>query len=54
MEYKIRRAYIKNDGSIEYAKRATSTIYPQKLKIGGLYFLHPGKLYKVEDEIKED
>lgn len=53
MEYKIRRTYIDNKGNTTYAKRAETIIWPKELRIGGLYQLRTGKLYRVEEK-KED
>ena len=44
----IIRAQIKNDGDLEIiGKRKQTHISVGKLNVGGLYFLKPGKLYKV-------
>lgn len=48
MTYKIRRAYIANDGTVTYAKRTETIVWPVELRINGLYFLRTNKAYKVE------
>ena len=46
--YTIIRAHITNEWDVEIiGKRKQIYISIQKLNVGGLYFLRPGKLYKV-------
>lgn len=47
MLYKIRRARIINNGNVVEGKRTQYYQTPQQLTVGGLYFLRPGKLYRV-------
>lgn len=49
MTYKIRPVRMDNAGNIIPGKRKQSYITPQQLRIGGLYFLRPGRLYRVEE-----
>ena len=49
MIYKIRLVWLNNSGEVCRAgKRMEQFITPQELRVGGLYFLRPGKLYRVE------
>ena len=55
MVYRVRRIQLDNRGEIVNARRRTETIvWPTKLKVGGLYFLRQGKLYRVEEELNRD
>lgn len=47
MKYKVVRADIKNDGTLVEGTREQTILYQPGLKVGGLYFLRPGKLYRV-------
>ena len=51
MLYKIRRARIINNGNVVEGKRTQYYQTPQQLTVGGLYFLRPGKLYRVVEQI---
>lgn len=51
MLYHVVTARIENDGRVTEGKRKQMYQTPQKLDIGGLYFLRPGKLYRVVEEI---
>ena len=52
MVYKIRRVFLNNSGEVSRAgKRAETFITPAALNLGGLYFLRPGKLYRVERKL---
>lgn len=53
MVYKIR--LIRLDNSAEICcegKRTETLIWPAVLRVGGMYFLRPGKLYRVEGVAK--
>lgn len=52
MIYIARTAQILNDGTVVEGKRNQLINWPKPLEVGGLYFLHPGKLYGVVKEIK--
>lgn len=54
MTYKIIRARIANDGTLTTGERAETICWPTKLRVGGLYALRPGKLYKVLSETPPD
>lgn len=47
MTYKILTARIENDGSLTLGKRAQMISWSSDLRVGGLYQLRTGKLYKV-------
>lgn len=47
MLYRIRTARILNDGNVREGKRSLLFQTPQRLDVGGLYYLRPGKLYRV-------
>lgn len=47
MLYRIKIARILNDGGVKEGKRCQMFQTPQRLTVGGLYFLRPGKLYRV-------
>ena len=47
MIYKIRLAHINNDGTLTEGKRTDTIFWRDCLQIGGLYFLRPGKLYRI-------
>lgn len=48
MVYKIIRVELLNNAEVvTVGKRATTFQTPHSLNIGGLYFLHPHKLYRV-------
>ena len=51
MLYKVRPARIDNDGDVIEGNRTQLFQTPQRLNIGGLYFLRPGKLYRVVEQI---
>lgn len=51
MLYHVVTARIENDWSVTEGKRKQMYQTPQKLNVGGLYFLRPGKLYRVVGEI---
>ena len=49
MVYKIRRVKLDDYGNvIVVGKRCSTFITPQELRLGGLYFLRPHQLYRVE------
>ena len=52
MLYHVVPARIENDGRVTEGKRKQMYQTPQKLDIGGLYFLRPGKLYRIVGEIE--
>ena len=54
MTYKIIRARIANDGTLAAGKRAETICWPTRLRVGGLYPLRSGKLYKVLSEVPPD
>lgn len=47
MLYQVVSARIENDGQVTEGKRKQMYQTPQPLELGGLYFLRPGKLYRV-------
>ena len=47
MLYRIVTAKINNDGSVTEGKARLFYQTPAELNVGGLYFLRPGKLYRV-------
>lgn len=47
MLYKCVTVKMANNGEIIEGKRKQSISFPSQLQIGGLYFLRPGKLYRV-------
>ena len=51
MVYKIRRAWLKNDASVVEGKRAQTFCTPQRLNVGGLYFLRKERLYRVIEDV---
>ena len=52
MKYKVVRADIKNDGSLAEGGRKQTIQYQPGLTVGGLYFLRPGKLYRVVEIVE--
>lgn len=49
MMYRVRRVQIGNDGEIAWeSKRAEIVTWSVELKVGGLYALRSGRLYRVE------
>lgn len=52
MLYHVVTARIENDGNVTEEKRKQMYQTKLPLDIGGLYFLRPGKLYRVVEEIK--
>lgn len=49
MVYKIRLVHLDNMGLVcRPAKRTEQYTTPDSLRLGGLYFLRPGRLYRVE------
>ncbi|MGM9593145.1 MAG: hypothetical protein ACI3U8_02210 [Candidatus Onthomonas sp.] len=53
MVYKIRLIRLDNSAQICFeGKRAETIIWPRELNVGGMYFLRPGKLYRVEGVIE--
>lgn len=49
MVYKVRRVKLDNMGNvIVVGKRCSTHITPHPLRLGGLYFLRPHQLYRVE------
>lgn len=51
MLYYVVTARIQNDGSVTEGKRKQMYQTSKPLNIGGLYFLRPGRLYRVVEEI---
>lgn len=51
MLYRVLTAFIENDGTLKVGKRKQLYQTRQQLNIGGLYFLRPGRLYKVVEQI---
>lgn len=51
MLYHVVSARIENDGSVTEGKRKQMYQTSQQLSVGGLYFLRPGKLYRVVEKI---
>ena len=47
MTYTVVTAKIENDASVTLGKRKQLISWDDGLRVGGLYFLRPGKLYKV-------
>lgn len=47
MFYKCVTVKMANNGEIIEGKRKQTIPFPSKLQIGGMYFLRPGKLYRV-------
>ena len=52
MIYRVRKCTINNDGSVTEGTKTTIILWPTVLRIGGLFFLRPGKLYRIVEEIK--
>ena len=53
MTYKGVTAKINNDGTVSEGKRKTLIITPQKLRVGGLYFIRPGHLYRIVEALPD-
>ena len=51
MLYRVKPARILADGNVVEGKRTQYFQTPQQLTVGGLYFLQPGKLYRVVELI---
>lgn len=51
MLYRVVNAWIQNDGRVKEGKRKQMYQTSQRLDVGGLYFLQPGKLYRVVEEL---
>ena len=51
MLYRVISARILSDGDIKEGSRWQLFQTPQRLNVGGLYFLRPGKLYRVVELI---
>ena len=51
MLYRVVSAWIQNDGRVKEGKRKQMYQTPQWLDVGGLYFLQPGKLYRVVEKL---
>lgn len=47
MFYKCVTVKMANNGKIVEGKRKQTIPFPSMLQIGGMYFLRPGKLYRV-------
>lgn len=47
MKYSVVTVRIESDGSVTLGKRAQTILWPGSLRVGGIYFLRPGKPYKV-------
>lgn len=54
MQYKVVTVTMDNMGEIKEGRRKQTIVFPAELQIGGLYFLRPGKLYKVVEVINQD
>ncbi len=52
MKYKVIRADIENDGSLVERTRTQTIIHQPGLEVGGLYYLRPGKLYRVVEIVE--
>lgn len=55
MQYRIRRIWLTNLAEIEKeAKRTEIIVWPSKnLRVGGIYQLRSGKLYRVEERMED-
>ncbi len=53
MLYKVITARILNDGSVVEGKRKQLFIWPKELRVGGLYFLEKGRLYRVVEIVPQ-
>lgn len=51
MTYRVRPVRIDNWGVVIPGKRTQSIVWPTFLRVGGIYNLRPGNLYRVEGEI---
>lgn len=51
MLYHVVSARIENDGNVTEGKRKQMYQSREPLDVGGLYFLRPGKLYRIVEEI---
>jgi len=47
MKYKVVNVAIQNDSSVVEGKRHRIILWPCELKIGGLYFLCSGRLFRI-------
>lgn len=47
MIYYVRAVRMDNNGEVTEGKRVQTIVWPHELKVGGLYFLRKGKLYRV-------
>lgn len=54
MLYKCVTVSMNNSGEIVEGKRRQSITFPCELQIGGLYFLRPGKLYRVVEIVNNN
>lgn len=52
MKYKVTRVSIENDGSLVESGRNQTIIHQPGLDVGGLYFLRPGKLYRIVEIVE--
>jgi hypothetical protein len=53
MVYKVVTAQINNDGTVTEGIKLQTIIHPVPLDVGGLYFLRPGKLYRIKERLEE-
>lgn len=51
MLYRIVIATINNDGTVTEGKKRLFYQTPVALDVGGLYFLKPGKLYRIVEKV---
>lgn len=51
MKYKVVTVKMDNMGEIKEGRRKQTIMFPAELQIGGLYFLRPGKLYRVIEKL---
>lgn len=53
MIYKVVTAQINNDGTVTEGIKLQTIIHPVALDVGGLYFLRPGKLYRIKELVSD-
>lgn len=54
MVYIVKKVVLNNNATVTEGKRLQTIVYPHELEIGGLYFLRPGKLYRVISRESKD
>lgn len=52
MKYKVVRVRVENDGSLSESSRIQIIVRCDGLDVGGLYFLRPGKLYRIVEIVE--